>query len=248
MKRIITILFLITQTIILAQNYSFISKDLHLMTDKEMIDNQVMITDSTPMYDVKGNKIEPSQINDLMVSGNFIPVVYGDENFNAKAIVFRKATKEEKKKMLEAMQMSDPNANFVAGRMAKDFIATDIDGNKISLESLKGKIIVLNFWFPECRPCITEMPELNALVEKYKKEDVVFLSITFDNKEKIKKFLTSRDFNYTHITDNETILSDYDISIFPTHILIDDKGEIIMQKVGNFVKELDIKIGLLLKN
>lgn len=215
------------------------------MSEKEMMDNQVVISGDIPMYNINGDNIEPSQINDLMSSGNFIPVVFGDKNFKAKAIVFRKTTKEEKEEMLKAMSMRDPNANFVAGQMANDFIAYDIDGNKISLKSLKGKIVVLNFWFTQCRPCVVEMPKLNELVKKYK--DVVFISITFDKKDVVKKFLSNREFNYSHITGNETILSDYNVSTFPTHIIIDQKGEIILRKVGDFIKEMDIKLDLLLK-
>ena len=245
-KLLFTSALLLQITLGFSQDYKFIDKNLHTMSQEEMIDHQVTFSADTPMYDIKGNTIDPSQINDLMVSGNFFPIIYGDKNFKAQAIVFRKATKKEKEQMQNAMQANDPNANFVAGQMAKDFTAYDINENKITLKNLKGKIVVMNFWFPECKPCIEEMPALNKLVEKYNKKEVVFLSVTFDKKEKIKKFLSNRSFDYTHITDNEPILSDYKVSAFPTHILIDKNGEIIMRKVGNFVKELDIKIDLLL--
>lgn len=216
------------------------------MNEKELMENQVQMTPNIPIYDVEGNSIDSSQINDLMISGNFYPEVFGDKNHNPKAIVFRKTTKQEKEAFLQALKMSNPNTEFVAGKMAQDFTAYDIEGNKISLNSLKGKIIVLNFWFTQCKPCIVEMPKLNKLVKKYK-NDVVFLSITFDKKETVKKLLVNREFNYTHITDNESILSSYNVNTFPTHIIIDQKGEIILRKVGDFIEEMDIKIELLLK-
>ncbi len=244
--KLLTIIILLSVSTVFAQSYDFISKDLRLMTDKEMMDNQVQISADVPLYDVKGNAIEPSQINDLMASGNFIPMIYGDKNFKAKAVVFRKATEKEKQEMLQAMQMGNPNEDFVAGQMAKDFEAYDIDGNKVSLKSLKGKIVVLNFWFTQCKPCVIEMPKLNKLTEKYNK-DVVFLSITFDKKESVKKLLETHTFNYTHITDNEKIIADYNVVGFPTHIIVDKNGEIILRKVGDFIKEMDIKIDLLLR-
>jgi len=244
-KPVIIILLLIFSISTFSQDYNFISKDLHLMSDKEMIDNQVQITADTPMFDEKGNNIESSQINDLMSSGNFFPLIYGNNSYKAKAVIFRKSTEEEKKQFLQALQMQDPNANFTPGQKAKDFIAYDINGNKIELSKLKGKIVVLNFWFPQCKPCVKEMPELNKLTKKYTK-NVVFISVTFEKKQVVKSFLSTRDFNYTQITDNESILSDYHVSAFPTHIIIDKNGEIIMNKVGDFVKELDEKIGLLL--
>ena len=248
-KTIVLIILLIQASLSFAQdkNYDFLPKEVHLMNDEEMIANKTQFSADTPMFDTKGNHIEQTQINDLMSSGNFFPLIYGDKNHKVKAIVFRKTTKEEKEEMLKALQMTDPNANFVAGQQAKDFTAYDINGEKIVLSSLKGKIVVLNFWFPQCQPCVMEMPELNKLVEKYKKDGVVFISITFEKKDAVKKFLANRTFNYKHITDNEAILADYDVDSFPTHILIDQKGEIIERKIGNFISIVDAKIAMLLK-
>ena len=59
------------------------------------------------------------------------------------------------------------------GKPALPFSVTDINGNNYSLESLKGKVVVINFWFVECKLYIMEMPELNKIVEKYKNKDVV---------------------------------------------------------------------------
>ena len=51
------------------------------------------------------------------------------------------------------------------------FNFTDINGNLLSSDSLKGKTIVLNFWHPQCSPCIAELPELNNLVERMKDKE-----------------------------------------------------------------------------
>jgi len=242
------LLFLIIQSYtVFAQEYSFISKDLNLMSQQELIEHQVQFSEDTPMFDENGNQIDSTQINDLMSSGNFYPLIFGDKDFNAKAIVFRKTTNEEKKEFLNALKSTDPNANFVSGQIAKNIEAYDINGNKISLNNLKGQVVVLNFWFPQCQPCVMEIPELNTLAKKYADKNVVFISITFEKKETVKKFLANNEFNYTHITNNETILSDYNVTTFPTQLLIDQKGEIILRKVGNFTKELDTKIDLLVK-
>lgn len=245
--KLITILFILLQTYLLsAQEYTFLSKDLHLMTDKEMVDNKVQITNNISLFDAQGNNIKPSQLNDLMVSGNFLPLVYGNKKHAAKAIVFRATTKEEKKEMIAQMQQTDPNANFTSGKFAKDFTATDINGNKITLSELKGKIVVLNFWFTQCKPCINEIPKLNKLADKYK--NVVFISITFNKEEVVKKFLKNHIFNYKHIAQNDLIIDDYQASAFPTHLIIDQKGEIIFRKIGDFIDEMNVKIELLLKN
>lgn len=250
MKKILFLsIFLFVCTIQAQNEYAFISADLHLMLEKELIDYEVQISEDTPMYSTLGKTIEPSQINTLMRSGNFKPLVYGDKNHKAKALVFKKShIIEEKKKenIAQNIQVADPNANFIAGKKAVDFTVYDINGNKIRLADLKGKVVVVNFWFTACKPCMVEIPKLNKLVDKYNK-NVHFISITFDSKEQVTSFLNSTNFNYKHLVNNESILNDYDVNFFPTHIIIDKKGEIILRKVGDFIVEMDAKIEFLLK-
>ncbi|GEM_PF-3600272 len=67
------------------------------------------------------------------------------------------------------------------------------------------------------------MPELNALVNKYKNDDkLVFLAVTYDTKEIVDKFLSKRPFHYNIITDEEkTIIDNYGFTAYPTTLVID---------------------------
>lgn len=243
-KYLITTVFLFITLFAFAQEFAFIGNNLHLMSEEEILTNKIQLTADIIMYDKDGNTIDQSQINDIMSSGNFIPVIFGDDKFKAKALVFRNATKEEKEQMRNAMSMNDPNASFVAGEKAKYFKATDINGEIIDLKNLRGKVVVLNFWFTDCQPCVAEMPELNKLVAKY--NDVAFLAITFDSKGKLERFFKTHKFDYTIISNNN-IINDYKVRGFPLNILIDQNGEIVFKKTGPFIKELDVKIGMLLQ-
>src|SRR6185437_10738112 len=69
---------------------------------------------------------------------------------------------------------TDKNNQPIVGAPLPDFSFKDINGNAISLQKLKGKPIVINFWFTACVPCIEEMPALNELKDKFKNSDVVF--------------------------------------------------------------------------
>jgi thiol-disulfide isomerase/thioredoxin len=89
---------------------------------------------------------------------------------------------------------SQQNSSDLIGKEAFPFSATDISGNNYSLDELKGKVIVINFWFVECKPCVMEMPELNKLVEKHKNKEVVFLGFANNDKPKIEKFLKTKSF------------------------------------------------------
>ena len=73
------------------------------------------------------------------------------------------------------------------GMTAPNFTAKDINGDAINFEDLKGKVVVLNFWFIGCPACIAETPKLNQLTEKFADEaDVVFIALTYEPTGKVK--------------------------------------------------------------
>lgn len=110
--------------------------------------------------------------------------------------------------------------------------ASDINGKNIALSKLKGKVVVLNFWFTSCPPCKDEMPVLNTLVNRYKGRDVVFLGVTFDNSTEVKTFLKSHPFLYKTIPGAKKICNDFQIVAYPTHFVIDKKGYVRFMKLG----------------
>lgn len=118
---------------------------------------------------------------------------------------------------------TDKNNNPIAGESLPDFNFKDINGNTISLEKLKGKPIVINFWFTACEPCIEEMPALNQLKEKYKNSDVVFLSMTFESKKSVTDFLKKHSFSFTAIPDAREYCNNITV-IYPLTLFINREG------------------------
>lgn len=128
------------------------------------------------------------------------------------------------------------------------FSTVDINGDSIILKKYLGKVVVLNFWYIHCKPCIAEMPSLNLLVEKFKTKDVVFIAITQDNKWEVKIFFQNPDhvFFYRQVIDGEWIIKKYvdaplkakenGPSSFadprPANIVIDKNGSVIDYGVG----------------
>ena len=106
-----------------------------------------------------------------------------------------------------------------------DFNVKTIDGKTLSLSDLKGKVVVLNFWFNSCEPCRAEIPALNRLVEDYKNTDVVFIAFSKDYEPAIKKFLEYKEFNY-NIVSNDYPMEQKLCIIFgyPENMVIDRKG------------------------
>ena len=208
---------------------------------------------TTPMYFENLTLLKESDFMEAMMSGDYMPEPYVDSDKVVRAFVLRKASEEEKKFIMEAQaNMPDKmqNENEMLGKEALPFSVTDILGNTYSLENLKGKVIVINFWFVECKPCVMEMPELNKLVDKFKGEDVVFLGFATNDKSKIESFLKSKTFNYNIIAGSGEIANSYTVKAFPTHLIIDKNSIVTYSTVGlgpNTLKELESTIEALIK-
>ncbi|HUZ59619.1 MAG TPA: TlpA disulfide reductase family protein [Hanamia sp.] len=134
------------------------------------------------------------------------------------------------------------------GQPLPDFSFVDVDGDEIDLGDLKGKPLVINFWFTTCVPCIAEMPVLNQLKEKYANTNVVFLSMTFEKKSAVMDFLKQHSFNFTAISDAReycsTITSLYPLTLFVNKKGIIQSAEHIMPPLYNYetsgrIDELD---------
>ena len=125
--------------------------------------------------------------------------------------------------------------------VAPAFNLTSLDGKIFELASLRGKVVVLNFWFTGCVPCVAEMPKLNELVEKFKDSDVVFIAPTWDSKTVLQTFLKNHTFKYNIVPSAMSlIVKTYssgtgDVAM-PTNIIIDKEGNIHTRIEGSLIK------------
>lgn len=136
------------------------------------------------------------------------------------------------------------------GQSIASFSYIDINGNSLSSDLLKGKVIVLNFWSITCGPCIMEIPELNKLVERMKDKEVVFIApAIYTSIEFLKNsFLLKHPFNYQIVLVDNT---DYSVTSFPTHIIIDKDLKVVDQLKGyspENIKNLEQLINRTLEN
>lgn len=107
-------------------------------------------------------------------------------------------------------------------------------------QSLKGKVVLINFWFEGCHPCMAEMDALNELFNKLKNNnDFVFVSVTKDNKETIKRVKEkyALDFEVFFANTRECMRLNFGCG-FPTNIILDKNGVLKYHSaVGSPVKE-----------
>ncbi len=223
---IIASAFLGIQSVI-SQNYSFIPDYYRMLSSEEMSKVQIVIKPGIELFNSKGEKLPMSQLS-LMTNSEYYPRFFVDANTDIKAIVFEK--KGDNPVIIERTTVED--TAFTEGKKALDFIAQDANGNSIKLSELRGNVVVLNFWFIKCGPCVAEMPALNAMKEQYKNDTVKFLAITFDKQEMIDQFLERKEFNYEMIPDASHVIQMYGVQSFPTNIVIDKNGYVALKETG----------------
>ena len=98
-----------------------------------------------------------------------------------------------------------------------------INGSTKSFSDFEGSMLVINFWYINCGPCIAEMPYLNKLVEKYKDDNIKFLALSFDSKEDIKQFISEVDFKYEQGKIERAFSYEF-TPVAPGHFIVDESG------------------------
>ncbi|WP_298950426.1 TlpA disulfide reductase family protein [uncultured Nonlabens sp.] len=126
----------------------------------------------------------------------------------------------------------------------------DINDKEHSLESLRGKVVVLDFWFIQCKPCVKQFPSMNTLKKKYKGKPVEFFAVTWNSEYDVKQFLKTIDLQLTPVVDNN-LIDKFNIPHYPYHVIIDQNGKVeFVSSVLSFsiTNKLERKINRLLKN
>lgn len=110
------------------------------------------------------------------------------------------------------------------GRAAPDFELTLLDGSPQRLSDLKGKIVLLNFWFVGCKPCEVEVSSLNQLLADYGERGLVVLALGLDDADKAKAFAERKQCKYLLAPNAKDLAAKYEVSSYPSNFLIDKNG------------------------
>ena len=107
----------------------------------------------------------------------------------------------------------------------------NLDGDYVRLNDYQGeKLTVIDFWATWCKPCIAAIPKLSKLSDEFEDDGVVFWGINIDsprNQAKVKPFVMSLDITYPVFLDgDQELMSDLNVNVVPTLIVLDAKGKI----------------------
>jgi peroxiredoxin len=113
---------------------------------------------------------------------------------------------------------------------------TLLDGQKSSLEQLRGKVVLVNFWATSCVTCVKEMPQIVATHEKYKGRgyETVAIAMSYDPPAYVSNFAATRKLPFNVAIDNTgTVARSFgDVRLTPTTYLVNKRGEIVKRYVG----------------
>ena len=129
-------------------------------------------------------------------------------------------------------------------RQRADFTLTDLQGKAWTLQALRGKVVMLNFWATWCDPCRREMPDLETLYRRFKNQGLVVLAISDDDAGKVKQLLAEKRFTYPVLLDPGRKVTDlFRIEGIPKSFVYDRDGKLVAQAIdmrtrGQFLEML----------
>ena len=120
-----------------------------------------------------------------------------------------------------------PAIGIFQGAQAPAFTLEDLEGNLISLESMRGRQVIVNFWQLSCGPCLAEKKEFQDFINEYGQDEVVILSINLrDTPEQINAYMEENQYTFPVLMDTSDNIAgvEYRVRATPTNVFIDEEG------------------------
>lgn len=115
-------------------------------------------------------------------------------------------------------------------RQESDFTLTDLTDKSRQLKSLKGKVVLVNFWATWCPPCRKEMPDLDALYQRFSSQGLVILAISDEEDTKVRPFIAAQHYSYPILLDpGDAVNKRFLIQGIPKSLVYDRDGKLVAQ-------------------
>jgi peroxiredoxin len=135
-----------------------------------------------------------------------------------------------------AYSPADSDKNPPVIEKAAAFSLKDLRGGTVSLSSMRGKVVLLNFWATWCPPCVSEMPSLNKLYQELRPRGFEVVAVSLDKSaDNVREYISNKGFKFLVLMDEgNTVSRRYKVFSTPTTFLIDRKGNIIERFYGEY--------------
>ncbi|USK36022.1 redoxin domain-containing protein [Bacillus sp. F19] len=140
-----------------------------------------------------------------------------------------------------AILPKEPKEGLEIGNKPPEFELEMLNGEKVNLEDVKGKKVMINFWATWCPPCEAEMPEMQKLQNEHP-DELVVLAVNMTNAEKsredVETFISKRNLTFPVALDKDGRVSvQYEVYSYPTTYFLDEEGKILNISRGAMTQE-----------
>ena len=150
------------------------------------------------------------------------------------ARAFRAATKSSDARLANKAERELAVLPYRSAPLDLEFVA--LDGRKVAMSDLKGKVVLIDFWATWCKPCIAEIPRIKGVYDRYRDKGFEIVGISFDSKRSdLKDYIAGQRMDWPQYFDgrgwDSKIGERFSIRSIPTMWLLDKQGRIISTKV-----------------
>ena len=173
------------------------------------------------------------QVDDSVWTGDLLPKEY------------TKITFDDYLKQMQTKMLSEAKENTTKKEKSKieDWKIPNLENDElVDFSKFKGKVVLLEFWFKFCGPCVKAVPELNELTEKHKNDEFLLYGVEFRenfSKENLQEYVSKIKINYPVLYNGKKLAKKYSIGAAPTFMIIDKKGNIIYLESGFYKEKIE---------
>ena len=142
----------------------------------------------------------------------------------------------------EHLEVSSDNPHYRAAmakfegedlrRESPDFALRDLKGVERTFKELRGSVVLVNFWATWCPPCRKEMPDMQALYERFSSRGLVILAISDETAEKVEPFIAAKKYTYPILLDpGRRVQQLFGVNGIPKSFLYDRNGKLVTQAI-----------------
>jgi peroxiredoxin len=178
----------------------------------------------------------PKFPNAVLADGQALARLHQDDAAKARFEEFAKMVPEGDPDRQRALRyISQPE--LARARMAPPFAITTTDGQRISMDDLAGKVVLLDFWATWCAPCREALPHMREIAKKFQGQPLVVLSVSLDNDEqKWKNFIVKYEMTWPQYRDGGfagPIAKEFGVAAIPHTFTIDAEGVLQDEHIGD---------------
>jgi thiol-disulfide isomerase/thioredoxin len=182
---------------------------------------------------VEGIKEDPADISLLFADGMVLAHLKRDADAKARFEEYLKAAPAEAVQRSRAERYVE-RPELAREKMAPNFRVTTLDGKTVSMDSLQGKVVLVDFWATWCGPCNEELPHVQEIAKQYAGRPLVVLSISWDRDEaKWKDFIAKHGMTWAQYRDaDQAVTKLFNIDAIPHYFTIDTDGVLQTEQLG----------------